>query len=538
MIEGTAGPQRPDAKGASLYGPSHPVPSQQDVAEFLSEPATHNMKTRPTRIETHGSIVVLAGSNAYKIKRAVSYPYMDFSTLEKRRAACQAELSVNRKNAPDVYLGVIPITRNADNSLSLGGAGDVVEWAVHMRRFDEATTLDHLADNGQLTQGIIDDLATAVRRSHDSAPVDRSLDPVAQIRKVISQTLGELEQRCAGRCAFLPELLSRLQGALDQQRRLIRARASQGHVCHCHGDLHLRNIAMIDGRPVLFDAIEFDPALATIDTLYDLSFLIMDLCHRRLRPLGCRFLNRYLWETKDESEEIAALALLPLFLALRACIRAVVLAAQADLTHTDKLWTEIKAYLDDALGFLQPQPSQIIAIGGLSGTGKSLISDLLAPCLGGAPGAVQVRSDIERKRLFGVPALTRLGPEAYSQSASQEVYGVLMELAEAASRAGRCAIVDATFLHNANRQHIEETARRCGARFTGIWLDAPADLLRRRIVSRTGDASDATVAVLQNQLREDPADMTWHRIDASASPDQVLRRILSVIHAPTGATPG
>ena len=533
MIEEVSGLQCRNPGGARASGPA--AQFQQEVADFLSDPATHNLKTNPVRIETHASIVVLAGGNAYKIKRAVSYPYLDFSTLEKRRAACEAELSVNRKNAPDIYLDVIPITRAPGNGLSLGGTGDVVEWAVHMRRFDEAATLDHLADSGRLTRNIVDDLAAAVRRSHDSAPVNRSLDPVAQMQNVISQTSDELKERCGGRCAFLPELLSNLQASLDQQSELIRARANQGHVRHCHGDLHLRNIAMINGKPVLFDAIEFDPALATIDTLYDLSFLVMDLCHRRLGPLGCRFLNRYLWETKGEGEEIAGLALLPLFLALRACIRAVVLAAQSELTHTDKLWTDIKAYLADARDFLQPNPTQIVAIGGLSGSGKSSISDLLAPCLGAAPGAVQVRSDIERKRLFGVPALTRLGPEAYSQTASQDVYGVLMELAEAAARAGRCAVVDATFLHGLSRQQIEEMTRHCGASFTGIWLDAPATVLRRRIVSRSADASDATVLVLEKQLQENTAPETWHRIDASESPDGVLRQVLSVMHMTAGA---
>jgi aminoglycoside phosphotransferase family enzyme len=250
---------------------------------------------------------------------------MDFSTLEKRRAACEAEIAVNGPNAPGIYLGAVPITRAA-SGLALGGAGDIVEWAVHMRRFDENATLDRLADRQALSADLIAKLAFAILHSHERAP-RRDGEAAAQ---ALGRYLDQNEEAFAARPdLFEAERAKRLaadaRASLKAARDLLVARGAAGYVRRCHGDLHLRNIALIDGEPVLFDAVEFDDSIATGDVLYDLAFLLMDLEERGLRRAGNQILNRYLRES-DEAQ-LAGLAALPIFLSIRSAIRAKVVAA-------------------------------------------------------------------------------------------------------------------------------------------------------------------------------------------------------------------
>lgn len=502
---------------------------QDEVLTFLGNAQSYGLNTIPTRIDTHGAIVFLAGDDAYKIKRAVSYSYMDFSTLAKRKAACEAELEINKQNAPDIYLAVVPITRKG-NGLQLGGSGPIVEWAVHMRRFDETATLDQLLGRNELTPDVVDSLAQTVLDSHRRAPVCPSADILAATRKVIAQTIGELGTRCGPdeRGALL-KLAHLLHNAFRANQSALAKRTAAGYVRRSHGDLHLRNIAMIAGRPVLFDAIEFDENLATIDILYDLAFLIMDLLHRGFREFACRLLNRYLWASKSEHDDIAGLSLLPMYLALRASIRAAVLAAQADLTGSPDLSAEITTYLNEAISYLAPGPARVVAIGGLSGSGKSSISDLLAPSIGDAPGAIQLRSDVERKRQFGVKPAGHLGPDAYGKEASDAVYASLCELTALAIRGGRTVILDATFLEEKWRTKVQAVAGASDASFHGVWLRGAASLLQSRLESRGKDASDATVSVLKSQLQKDIGKMDWHVIDASLPTTDILCEIRTAI---------
>ena len=502
---------------------------QGEVLDFLGRAASHGLNTIPTRIDTHGAVVFLAGPNAYKIKRAVSYPYMDFSTLAQRKAACEAEIEINRPNAPEIYLDVVPITKNTDG-LQLGGTGPIVEWAVHMRRFDETATLDRLVDRSELTPDLIDSLAAAVLESHRRAPSCPSADIVAGLDKTIAQIIGELESRCAtGQRIAVSKLGDLLNRIFQANQAILAARAAGGFVRRCHGDLHLRNVAMINQKPVLFDALEFDETLATIDILYDFAFLIMDLMHRGLREFGCRLLNRYLWGSISEPDDIAGLSLLPMYLALRACIRAAVLSAQAELTGDTSLPAEVSAYLTEAISYLEPKPASIVAIGGLSGTGKSTVSDLLAPSIGLAPGALQLRSDIERKRRFGVQPASRLGPAAYDEQVTDAVYACLCELAAHAIRAGRTTIVDATFLDEKWRKRLAAVATSNGVILHGIWLKADPSLLESRLKSRRKEVSDATVSVLQSQLQKDIGKMDWCIVDTTRPLTEVLMEIRSAI---------
>lgn len=506
-----------------------PERRQDEVLAFLGEARTYGLNVPPIRIDTHGAIVFLAGNDAYKVKRAVVFPYMDFSTLAKRRAACEAEMEVNRGNAPDIYLGVMPITGH-NGGLQFGGSGPIVEWAVHMRRFDETTTLDQLARRRELTPALVDSLARAVMDSHRRAPLRPSTDLVAGTAKIIREIIGELETKCdAEQRKPVSRLASLLEKAFETNKVALPHRATGGYVRRCHGDLHLRNIVLIQGKPLIFDAIEFDDAIATIDILYDLAFLVMDLLHCGFRELACRLLNRYLWASKSQRDDIVGLSLLPMYLALRAGIRATVLAAQAEVAGDPGLSTEMSAYIAEAVAYLAPERPRVIAIGGLSGSGKSTISDRLAPSVGCAPGAVQLRSDIERKNRFGVEPTFRLGPEAYGEKTSDAVYTSLCELAVLAVRAGRAVILDATFLDEEWRKRVSALASDHGVPFNGIWLKGSACLLESRLQTRGEDASDATLSVLRRQLQMDIGKLDWRVIDASLPEAEILREIGEVV---------
>jgi aminoglycoside phosphotransferase family enzyme/predicted kinase len=498
-----------------------PASTQAEIFRFLAEPRTHRLSEPVERVDTAGAVVFLAGSDAYQVKRAVKFPFMDLSTLEKRRLACQAEIAVNRDNAPSIYREALPIVR-AGAAFAIGGEGEIVEWAVHMRRFDENATLDRAAERGRLSDGVIDKLALAVRRSHARAPLRDAARAAHAIETYIEQNdaaFGERPDLFPSAKARRLTQDSRLAFAIA--RPLMLARGAAGMTRRCHGDLHLRNISLLDARPVLFDAIEFSEDIASIDVLYDLAFLLMDLDHRGHRDLANLVLNRYL----DLTEEDDGLAAMPLFLALRAVIRAHVTAtaiARANPGDPGPELAEVRHYLDDAERALAPQPARLVAIGGLSGSGKSSLAARLAPELGMPPGARVLRSDVLRKRRFGLEPETALPPEGYADEVTALVYGDLCKGAATALRAGYAAVIDAVALRPKERQAFAAVAGECGVPFVGLWLDAPAETMRERIGTRRGDASDATSEILAGQLSSDPGPLEWTRIDAGGDPDATL----------------
>ncbi|MFG1463584.1 AAA family ATPase [Xanthobacter sp. DSM 24535] len=492
---------------------AHVVADQSAVFALLADPAAHG-GVSVTRIDTHGAAVFLAGDAAYKVKRAVAFPFMDFSTLEKRRAACERELEVNRANAPGIYLSVVPITRAADG-LALGGAGEPVDYAVKMRRFDERQTLDNLPPEA-LTPDLLAALAKAVSTSHERAPVMGS-DAVARLALTAAQNDADF---IASPELFAPEAAQALSHAtariLGGVVPLLRERAAQGFVRRCHGDLHLRNIVLLAGTPVLFDAIEFNDDIAICDVLYDLAFLLMDLWERGHADAANTVLNRYLWD--GPAEHYAGLAALPLFLSLRAAIRAKVSAA--GLAHLppekqDAARAEVLDYFALAQAFLAPSAPALLAIGGLSGTGKSTLAAALASHLGRAPGAVVLRSDIERKHLAGVGETERLSAAAYTFEATQAVYARMRARADLALAAGHSVIADAVHARADERDAIAALAGQAGAHFLGLWLEAPVGLLVARVEQRRGDASDADAKIVRQQADYDLGPLTWERIDVS-----------------------
>src|SRR5262249_5530613 len=321
----------------------------------------------------------------------------------------RAELDLNRRTAPGLYLDVKSVTRNASGALSLDGAGVVVDWLVVMRRFDQEDLLDRQADQGRLTRTVVLDLADHIVRFHDSAePVFNEGGHVGllAVARINEQNLAQADPSMLEPAA-VSALSDATMAALECNGALLERRKAAGKVRWCHGDMHLGNICLIEGRPTLFDCIEFNRSIACIDVLYDLAFLVMDLEHRGLRPLANAVLNRYL----DLADESDGLPLLPLLLSLRACVRAHVGIATARVQHPDDVQprlTTAREYLALARRLLTPEPPRLVAIGGLSGTGKSTLAYGLAPDLGATPGARVVRSDIVRKRLMGVAPEVRL----------------------------------------------------------------------------------------------------------------------------------
>jgi predicted kinase len=297
-----------------------------------------------------------------------------------------------------------------------------------------------------------------------------------------------------------------------------------GKVRYCHGDLHLRNICLLAGRPQLFDCIEFNDAIATVDILYDLAFLLMDLWHRGLPHFANRVANRYL----DAMDDDEGFSLLPFFMALRAAIRAHVIATQIERSNarSDELLTDAQSYFHLASALLQPAPSRLIAIGGLSGSGKSTVAELLAPRIGSPPGARILESDRVRKALYQVAPDTKLAPDAYRAEISAKVYEDMNRKARFILGGGGTVIVEAVFANMSDRLSLENMAGDASAHLAAFWLDTDAGVLRGRVQGRESGPSDATLDVLEKQLRQDLGTIDWQRVDAGVAPSAIVTQIL------------
>jgi len=494
--------------------------AQDEAIAFMSDPARTGQDPVEV-IETHGSMVFLYRERAYKMKKAVLYSYLDYSTLARRKAACEEELAINARFAPSLYLAAEPITREADGRLALNGTGSPIEWLVVMHRFDGATQFDVLAKSGGLTPALMRQLADKIAAAHDQAIPTQDFGDVASYRRIYENIIRDLRAFVAeGMPGPLVEVWARQAlAALDVQAPLLQRRRLDGRVRPGHGDLHLANICLVDGTPTLFDAIEFDPALSNIDVLYDLAFLLMDLWSRGMRREANQVFNRYL-DLRDEGDGLAAL---PLFMSLRAAIRSQVTFAATRNAHSVEGIEGKRAlsrdYLALAVDLLQPTLPRLIAVGGLSGTGKSTLAQALAPDIGAAPGARVLRSDVLRKRAFGVAPETRLPPAAYAPEGHRLTYRRLLTEVERTLSSGVSVIADAVFGRPEEREGVRAAASQASAPFIALWLTAPQPTLEQRVAARTGDASDATVAVVRAQIASTAQPTGWIKIDASTGPE-------------------
>jgi aminoglycoside phosphotransferase family enzyme/predicted kinase len=495
--------------------------AQRETVAFLASAAAHGLAPGDAvaRIDTHISFVFLAGERAYKLKRAVRLPFLDFSTLAAREAACRAELAVNRRAAPALYEAVRAVTREADGRLAIGGLGEAVDWLVVMRRFDQAGLFDRLIETGGLTAERLHDLAEAIAVFHRDAPRTPEFGGVRGLAQVIESDDRTFAATALERARTL-ELAKRQRDGLARCTPLLERRREAGRVRRVHGDLHLRNICLVEDRPTLFDAIEFNDAFACIDIAYDLAFLLMDFDHHGRRDFANLVFNHYLAFADEELEGATSpLGALPLFLSLRAAIRAHVGATTAAAIDAaparQRALAEADAYLDRALAYLDPPPPRLVAVGGLSGSGKSRLARAVAPRLGAAPGAVVLRSDVIRKRLAGVGLFTRLPDSAYGAAMTVRTFECLFAQAEAALAAGHSVVADAVFARPEQRAELARIAARAGVPFQGLWVEAPPAVMAERIAKRIRNPSDATLEVLELQKNYDLGPLEWPRLDSS-----------------------
>ncbi len=496
--------------------------NQEQVIEFLSSVGAYSSFEKGSdlqiqRRETHISIVFLIGQSAFKMKRCISYPYLDFSTLERRKYLCEQEVKINSRTAPDIYRGVVPVTRDKDGNLALGGEGEAVEWLVSMNRFADSSLWDQRALTGSLERRDFEVLADQVAAFHAAA---ESCDGSHAV-SALGQSIDANEQSMAVHIGDLfdeekvHDLYRRTREAYAILTPVLESRAASGCIRICHGDLHLGNIFTDENRPVLFDAIEFNEDFSHIDVLYDLAFLLMDVMYRVGKRRSTVLMNRYLDHTGDG----VSVSLIPLLMSLRAAIRAHV-SASAARQHADpgkqaELKEHAIRYFDLASQCLMPVKPRVIAVGGLSGSGKSRMARVIAGVLETAPGARVVRSDTVRKRLAGVGFEEHLPPDSYTPEASLKTYAACIKEALIILKAGYPVVLDAVFSKPEERDTAQSLASEAGVPFDGLWLEAPVSVMQERVESRRHNASDANAVVVEKQVSYDLGEIAWSRIDSS-----------------------
>lgn len=505
--------------------------AETETIDFLI--ARAGGQDRCTLVSTHISRVVIGRDVVFKLKRPVRLAYLDFSTPERRLAFCGQEYRLNRRSDPQarIYRGARRITREADGALALDGEGELVDAVVEMRPFDNDRLLDRLAAAGPLAPALVEKLAEAVADLHAGASIAADGAGAARMGRVLDinaeafTASGLMDREAAARLDGL------FRAVLDRHAALLDARAADGKVRRGHGDLHLRNICLIDDDPVLFDCLEFDEDLATTDLLYDLAFLAMDLWHRGQRAAANTLVNRY----ADRAGEAEGLALMPFLVAVRAAVRAHVLASTArdpDASGRQAILDEARDYVRLAEEALAGHAPRLVAVGGLSGSGKSSLAVALAPELAPLPGARTLNSDRLRKALFHADPEARLGPEAYRPEVSERVYRMMREEAAALLAAGVPVIADAVHARPDERAAIEAEAAAAGVPFLGLWLDLPAEDLKARVTARRGGPSDATAETVEHQLGYDLGEIGWMRLDSARERADIVADIRPLL---TGA---
>jgi uncharacterized protein len=505
---------QPGASGDSLAWHRRLVQALLSGDAFATPPAERRL------ITTHISSLLLEGAHAWKLRKPLVLPFLDFSTVERRRADCDEELRLNRRTAPALYLDVQPITGSVD-APRIGGAGGAIDWVLRMRRFDEEGLLDRMAHDGRLGAAHIDALAADIVHFQQALPPSpAAFGTPGSVREWALENLDELAAAPAVTAAVgdgaprIGALREWTLSAFDRWAPLLAQRHAQGFVREGHGDLHLGNIVLVDGRPLPFDALEFNAALRHIDVASDIAFTFMDLLRHGLPRLAWRFASAW----AEHGGDHAGLALLRFFAVYRALVRAKVAllrAGQGDAEAGAAFERDLA--LAEGLAAPRAAPPRLVLTCGLSGSGKSTVALALAEAIGG----VRIRSDVERKRLFGIPVTAR--PDAaqaarlYGADATQRTYQRLAGLASTLLDAGLDVIVDAAFLRGAERTAFAALAAPRGARFAIVDCQAPVPVLRERLARRAAenrDASDADIAVLAQQLQ-------WH--EAPTADEAVVR---------------
>jgi hypothetical protein len=486
-----------------------PVPSRNRLVEALHDPACYPHPVQPIRIiETHISIVVLTGTFAYKIKKPVDLGFLDFTTLEKRRLFCDEELRLNSRLAPEIYLDVVRICGTPETP-RIGGTGEVIEYAVRMREFAQEALADRVLARGELTSRHIDALAVLVAEFHLRTPRSSENDEYGAPEAILAsaaQNFAQIRalQAQAEHLPVLDEVETWSRREHERLRKVFLRRKHEGGVRECHGDLHLRNILLLDGKPRVFDCIEFNPELRWIDVMNEVAFLVMDLRAASRPKFAARFLNAYLESTGD----YGGLGVMRYYLVYRAMVRAKInlmrarqleTGAEESITHEE----QFRRYLALAQSSVRPPRPFILITHGLSGSGKTTLSLPLVELT----GAIRIRSDVERKHMHNLAAQDRrrsgISEGLYRTDVTAATYTRLLDLAGTVVKSGHGVVVDATFLQRRHRDMFRAQAERAGVPFLIVDFSASERILRERIVARNergNDASDADLAVLEHQF--------------------------------------
>lgn len=472
--------------------------SEEQLHQFLLAPDSY----RPLpgeegtqsvqHLETHISHIYLTGEYAYKRKKPVRLPFLDFSTLKAREEFCRREVDLNKRYAPELYLGVQSIYRSGQGAYSFSALGDQCELLVRMKRFSDGHLLRELLKQGELEESTIDLLLERVVSFHASAEHTPAFGGIQPFWKRFGDTLQTIREN--GGDPSCVEELQRIWGAEAERHTPLFQIRSESMVRRLHGDLHLGNICLYKGKPLPFDGIEFSDELSCIDTWEDIAFLIMDLFYEQHPVFAWRAANQYL----EQSGDFAGAALLPLFIAYRAAVRAKIAFIRLSQMKADRSRSEAERYLALALQPLGVRKPCLAAVGGVSGSGKSTRARELSK-----EGALHIRSDAVRKHLWQGSLEGQLPEEAYRKEFSSKVYEEMRKVAGAALRAGLPVILDATFLEQAEREGVEQLASDHSVPFQGIWCEVSPAVARERLRKRKGDISDADLSVLERQLRRE-----------------------------------
>lgn len=456
-------------------------------------------------VETHISWVILTGPYAYKIKKPLDLGFLDFSTLDKRKQCCEEELRLNSRTADDIYLDVITINGTTEKP-RLSAEGDIIEYAVKMHQFPQQSQLDRVLLRNELTPSILDSFARMIADFHQTVNVAGRMTEYGngqQVLDPVNENLTQIRERIKDNTCdkLIDEIEQWIQAKYQTLLPLLEKRKQSGFIRECHGDLHLRNLAWIDNKPIAFDCIEFNPFLRWIDVISDIAFLVMDLQSRNQFNMSQQILNAYLEVTGDYT----GIKLLSFYMMYRALVRAKVDAislAQTHVTDIDNKDTEneLYTYLNLAKSYSQPSSARLIITHGVSASGKTTFSQKLLQLI----PAIRIRSDVERKRMANMKTSNHSNAagkiDIYTKEFSDRVYNKLVLFSESIIDSGYSVIIDAAFLDKSKREQFKNLANTKKVEFIILDFTASEDILRERIIQRTQDASDADISVLETQL--------------------------------------
>lgn len=509
------GPHNPDEQvfDMALAQPSPRVQNENTMDQArlvaaLANPARFGPAcTSVTVLETHISYVLLTGKHAYKLKKAVDLGFLDFTTLASRRFFCEQELRLNRRLAPELYLDVVAITGTIDEPV-IDGKGPVLEYAVKMREFPQDALASRVLDRNELGVADIDMLAAKVAAFHATSQKAAADSAFGAPETILRAALANCKSLLAGAASpaerrTIEALHTWTEREHAARNAAFRGRREGGFVRECHGDLHLGNIAVIDGEVTIFDCIEFNEQMRWIDVMSEVAFTAMDLQDRGHAELAHRFVNAYLEITGD----YAGLSVLRFYLVYRALVRAKIALLRAIQLPPGEarapLYAERDGYLRLAEAYARSPEPAILITHGITGCGKTTLSQALLEQI----GAIRIRTDVERKRLHGLAPTARSDAATarmlYGADATRRTYDHVLHLAASVAAAGFVAIVDGTFLRRWQRDRFRRLAAELGIPFVIVAFSASEGVLRRRVAERARrgtDASDADVAVLEHQL--------------------------------------